>query len=119
MLLYIIPILRRKLFKPGVIGSCFILTGTFLNKIAIAANGGKMPIYPTFSKITGYYNPEMFSSHAGIHILGTSSTHLKILCDYIDVGYSILSIGDLFIRAFTAIILFYTIKSFRTKPLTT
>lgn len=113
LFLFIIPIINRKLYKPGIIGSFFIIFGTVLNKIVIAANGGKMPIYPTLSKLTGYFDPVMFANNPGIHILGDETSKLIILTDYIDTGYSILSLGDLFIHAFAAIIVYYTIKSFR------
>lgn len=109
---YIVPIIYRKLYKPAIMGSISILVGTILNKIVIFANNGLMPIYPTFSKLTGYFKDDMFELNPGIHILGTGSTNLKFLCDYIDVGYSILSIGDLFIHAFAAIILYCTILTF-------
>lgn len=113
LFLFIIPIIYRKIFKAGIIGSVSILIGTVLNKIVIAANGGKMPIYPTLSKLTGYFDPIMFKTNPGIHILGDETAKLKILTDYIDIGYSVLSIGDLFIHAFAAIVIYYTIKSFQ------
>ncbi len=111
MFLFILPMIGYKLYKQGIIGSVCIITGTALNKIAIAANGGKMPVFPTLSKITGYYNPQMFERYSSIHILGDETAKLKILTDYIDTGYSILSIGDLVIRVFVFIIIFYSIKT--------
>ncbi|NFR66958.1 hypothetical protein FDF48_16555, partial [Clostridium botulinum] len=45
-----------------------------------------------------------------IHILGDSSAKFKFLTDIIDVGYSIMSIGDIFIRLFVFIVIFNTIK---------
>ena len=110
MLLYILPVLWYKLYIPSIVGSGFILVGTLMNKIAIFSNGGKMPVYPTLSKLTGYFNPEKFEQYTSIHILGNAETKWKIFCDYIDVGYSILSIGDIFIRAMIAIVLYYSVK---------
>ncbi|GAA0727765.1 hypothetical protein GCM10008905_25750 [Clostridium malenominatum] len=69
-----------------------------------------MPVFPTLSYLTGYATPDAFSKVDDIHVLGNSSTKLKFLTDIIDVGYSILSIGDIFIRVFVFIIIFNTIK---------
>ncbi len=109
--LYLIPIIKYQLYKQAVVGSVLIFIGTAMNKIVIAANGGRMPIYPTLTRLTGYYDPVLFEANTTIHMLGGAGTKLAFLADWIDVGYSILSIGDLFIRAFTAIVLFYTIKA--------
>lgn len=103
-------ILKYKLYKSAFVGSTYIFIGTLLNKLAMLANGGKMPAFPTLSYITGYINADSFSKVKDIHILGSSATKLKFLTDYIDIGYSILSIGDVFIRAFTFIIFFNVIK---------
>jgi hypothetical protein len=105
----IIPLLVHKLFKPGLIGALLILIGTLLNKLAIAQNGGKMPVYATLSKLTGYYNETVFYTVDSLHTAGGSTTSLKFLTDYIDIGYSILSIGDMLIHSFVFIILFCTI----------
>jgi hypothetical protein len=107
----LIPIFVYKLYKPALIGSGSILIGTLLNKFVISQNGGKMPVFPSLSYLTGYIKPNTLSSVNDIHILGSSSTHFKILTDYIDVGFSILSPGDLLIHLFTLIILYKTIKA--------
>lgn len=107
-----VPIIMYKLYKPALVGSGSILIGTFLNRLVMNANGGKMPVFPTLSLLTGYYSEaSMSAAQNNIHTVGTAATRLKILTDYIDVGFSVLSIGDLFVHAFTFIILFYTIKS--------
>lgn len=124
MVLYVIPIVRYKLFWPGIIGSGFIISGTLLNKLVMKVNAvevmttnglqkvPKMPVYPTFSLITTYFEKGIHpNSPDAVHILGTAETKLKILTDYIDLGYSIISIGDVLIRVFVAIIIFYTIKA--------
>ena len=110
MFLYIIPVIAYQLYKPAFIGSLFIFLGTFMNKVVIAFNGGKMPVFPSFSKFTGYYSPEMFDLPNSIHILGSSQTKLKFLSDFIDIGYSVLSIGDIIIRIFVVLIIFNSIK---------
>jgi hypothetical protein len=108
---FFILIFKYKQYISAIIGSTSIFIGTILNKLAISANGGKMPVFPTLSYITGYVNPNMFSKVKDIHVLGNSATKLKFLTDIIDIGYSILSIGDIFIRVFTFIIIYNTVKS--------
>ena len=70
-----------------------------------------MPVYPTLSYLTGYVTPESFGSIDSLHILGNAETKLKVLTDYIDYGYSILSIGDVIIHLFVCFMLFYLIKA--------
>lgn len=111
MVLYMLPLLRYRLYKPGVIGAGCIVAGTAMNKIVMAANGGKMPAFPTLSLRTGYFDPALLEAPGSIHCLGTEATRLKFLTDYIDIGYSVLSIGDLFIRAFVVLIVFYAVKA--------
>lgn len=108
---YLIPMLAFKLYKSGLIGSGFIVIGTVLNKFVMAQNGGKMPVYPSLSYITGYAKPNAFTEVTDIHILGDVNTKWKILTDYIDIGYSILSVGDLFIHSFAFIITYSLIKA--------
>ena len=105
-------------FRVQAVSSCFgrleaIITGTVLNEIVKHANGGKMPVYPTL-RLTGYYRDGMLEN-SPLHVLINSETKLKILSDYIDVGYSILSIGDLFIHFFVCIVFFYGIKAISKK----
>lgn len=110
VLTFLALIFKYKLYKGAIIGSVSIFIGTALNMLAIAANEGKMPVFPTLSYITGYVKPDSFAKVKDIHILGNEATKLKFLTDYIDLGYSILSIGDIFIRFFTFIIIFNSIK---------
>ena len=111
MLLYVLPVVAYKVYKPALAGSGFILAGTLLNKAVMAANGGKMPVYPTLSRVTGYFNEAMFGEHSTIHVMGTADTRLKLLSDFIDTGYSVISIGDLLIRVFVVLVLFYTLRT--------
>lgn len=108
---FLILIIKYKQYASAIIGSSCIIIGTILNKIVISANGGKMPVFPTLSYVTGYVKPYAFMKVKDIHILGSEASKLKFLTDTIDLGYSILSIGDIFIRLFTFIIIFNTIKS--------
>lgn len=110
--LYILflPILRYGLYLPAMIGSGMILLGTLLNKLVIAANNGYMPVFPTISKWTGYYEESPLGNYDLVHYTGNGEAKLKFLSDYIDIGYCVLSPGDLLIHSFTIIVLYYTIK---------
>lgn len=108
---FFILIIRYKQYISAIIGSTCIIIGTILNKIAISANGGKMPVFPTLSYITGYVKNESFIRANDIHILGSEATKLKAITDVIDLGYSILSVGDIFIRIFTFLIIYNCIKT--------
>ena len=103
-------IFKYELYSSAIIGSIFTLIGGMLNDIAIKANGGFMPVFPNLSYLTGYAKPESFELVNDIHILGNAQTNLKILTDFIDTGYCVLSIGDLFIRVFVFLILYNSIK---------
>lgn len=108
---FLILIIKYKLYMSAIIGSVFVLIGGQLNNIAIAANNGKMPVFPSLSYLTGYAKQGSFTSSIDIHILGNSLVKLKFLTDVIDVGYSILSLGDILIRMFAFIIIYYAIKN--------
>lgn len=108
----LVPIIYRKLYYPAIIGSMCVFVGSILNKIVIAANFGKMPVLPTLSKMTGFCEENMLLQGIdGLHILMDSTTSLNFLGDYIDLGFCIMSIGDLFIHSFISIIVFYTIRN--------
>lgn len=106
----LIPIFVYKLYKPGICGSILIIIGTLLNKFVISQNGGKMPVFATLSKITGYYKESAFGVADNLHIIGSETTRYKFLTDYIDLGISILSIGDVLIHSYIVIVIFYVIK---------
>ena len=67
-------------------------------------------MFPKLSYVTGYATVESFNKVNDIHILGNSETKLKFLTDIFDIGYSILSLGDVFIRFYVFIIIFKSIK---------
>lgn len=118
MCLFLIPIFKYKNFIYGFIGAIYIFIGTGLNNFVINVNNGKMPVFPSLSYLTGYVRPDFFEKinrYNDIHILGDSNTKYKFLTDYIDVGYSILSIGDIFIRGFAFIVIYTTIKEINKK----
>jgi hypothetical protein len=105
-----ILVIKYKLYASSAIGSLFLLAGSFLNFLAMSANNGKMPVFITLSKLTGYANNSCFSKINDIHIMGNSAAHLKILTDIFDVGYCVMSIGDILIRAFIFIIVYKAIE---------
>lgn len=108
--LFLIPIIKYKKYYSAIIGSIFIFIGSTLNNVAIKMNNGHMPVFPTLSYWTGYVKEDSFNRINDIHVLGNSATKLRILTDVIDIGYSILSIGDIFIRCFAFIVIFSVIK---------
>lgn len=112
---FIIFIIKYKLYISAIVGSISIIIGSVLNNIAISMNNGKMPVFPTLSYLTGYAKYDSFSKINDIHTLGTSATKVKYLTDFIDIGYSILSIGDIFIRLFAFIIIYNAIKHINNK----
>ena len=111
ILSFLFPMLVFKLYKPAMLGSGSIIFGTILNKFVILQNGGKMPAYPSLSYLTGYVKPEAFGVADSLHVLGSEATKFKFLTDYIDLGYSILSPGDVFIHLFSYLMLYYTVKA--------
>lgn len=106
----IIPILVYGLYKQGIYGSVLITVGSMLNKFVMNQNGGKMPVFASLSKITGYFNEAQVLNIDNIHIVGNEATKYKFLTDFIDIGYSILSIGDILIHTFVLIIIYSVIK---------
>lgn len=106
----IIPILVHKLYKPGIYGSVLTIVGSMLNKFVMSQNGGKMPVFASLSKITGYFDEIAINTVDKIHVIGNEATKYKFLTDFIDVGYSVLSIGDVLIHSFIFIIVYNVIK---------
>lgn len=107
---FLILVIKYNQYVSALIGSGFIIAGSFLNNLAISSNNGKMPVFPTVSYLTGYIKPGVFGKVNDIHALGNSLTKYKFLTDIVDLGYSIMSIGDIFIRVYAFIIIFNTIK---------
>ena len=111
ILSFLFAIVAFRLYTPAIWGSASIAVGTLLNKLVIAQNGGKMPVFPSLSYLTGYVAPDMINALDTLHVLGGANTRLNFLADYIDYGYSILSPGDLLIHLFTCIVLYSLIKA--------
>ena len=107
---YLFLVFKYEIYWSAIIGAVFTLLGGLRNDIVIKANGGFMPVYPTISCLTGYVNKDTLNLVDNLHILGSEATKFKILTDYIDLGYSILSIGDVLIRIFVFLIIFNSIR---------
>jgi hypothetical protein len=106
------PILRHRLYPRAIAGAGMVALGTLLNRLVMNANGGRMPVYPTLTRLTGYFDPKALSGGLdAVHLQMGADTALNFLGDYIDVGFSILSPGDLLIHGFTAVILYGVIKT--------
>ena len=110
LITYLLLVLKYELYISSIIGSLFLLLGGALNDIAIKANEGFMPVYQSLSYLTGRVTLENFQRADDIHIIGDAQTKMKILTDFIDLGYTILSIGDIFMRVFVFIIIYNSIK---------
>lgn len=110
LLIFLVLIIKYQIFISAIIGSIFIFIGTICNNVVISANGGKMPVFPTLSYVTGYAKANSFNGIDNLHVLGNGATKLKFLTDIFDVGYSIMSIGDILIRLFAFIIIYNSIK---------
>lgn len=96
--------------SPMFIGMLLIVMGTILNLIAIKVNNGFMPVFPSLTYETGYMDRNMFND--GLHILGEYNTNMIWACDIFDLfGYSVASIGDIFVRTYASIIIFFSIKN--------
>lgn len=107
---FILLIYKHKQYINAIIGSIFVILGSILNNIAIHTNGGKMPVFPTLSYLTGYIDPKMLDKYPDIHVISNGIVNFKFLTDIFDIGYSVLSIGDIFIRVFVFIIIYGAIK---------
>lgn len=112
MFLMLIPLFAYKQVKTALWGSACVFLGTFLNQFVMSQNGGKMPVFPTLSLLTGYVKADTFVGLTDIHVLGTQASHYIFLCDIFDLGYTILSLGDIFIHMFVFLTLYGTIKHF-------
>jgi len=110
------PIFRFRLYPQAIAGAIMTCIGSVSNQVVMAANGGKMPVVPSFSGFTRYYREGALEVSQDVrHIMMSDSTKLNFLADYIDVGFSVISIGDVFIHLFTTIIIYMVIVSLNKK----
>lgn len=101
--------LIRFLTSPFMIAMMCLIIGYGFNGIAIAANNGHMPVYPSNTYFTGYTDVNSFTKDS-FYILGDQNSKVIPLCDSIDIYISNLSIGDVLVRIFVGILLFFSIK---------
>jgi hypothetical protein len=100
----------KTITSPMIIATLFLALGSALNKIVMYFNGGYMMTFASNSYWTGYIQPQFVVD--GLHKIGNPYTHLIPLCNQFDLGYSVLSLGDIITRLFVFIILFNSIKRF-------
>jgi len=98
----------KYLTSPMFISAICLLIGSGLNKLAINSNYGYMPTYPSITFWTGYIKPDGFID--GVHTLGNAYSNMVLLCNTWDLGFTVLSPGDIIIRFFPYIILYYSIE---------
>jgi hypothetical protein len=96
--------------SPFMLAIVCLVIGYLLNYIAIAANSGHMPVFAYNTYFSGYTDINEFTQDS-FYILGDYTSKAIPLCDTIDIFYSNLSIGDLFIRAYIFNILFWSVKN--------
>jgi hypothetical protein len=95
--------------SPFIIGVFCILICNILNGIAIKANNGHMPIFPSLVISSGYMSKDLFEN--GMYTLGGFDTKLIPLTDWINIfGISVASIGDIFTRIYVYTSLYFGIK---------
>jgi len=82
--------------------------GSSLNRLALYYNNNKMPTYPSISYWTKYIKPDGFID--GVHIIGDAYSNMVLLCNTWDLGFTVLSLGDVIVRIFPFIILYHSIK---------
>lgn len=104
------PILKFKLYPQSIAGAILVGGGSMMNRIVMRANGGKMPVIPSFSGFTRYYREGALEASADVrHIMMSEATKLNFLADYIDVGFSVISPGDVLVHLFTSIVIYCVI----------
>ena len=112
-LIFAVLIIKYGLYKAGFLGAASAFIGGMLNSAVIKANGGKMPVFPSVSYLTGFMTPDSFKfmeTYDDVHIQGSASTKLSFLSDYIDLGYTILSPGDVLFYSVVFIVVYSLIK---------
>lgn len=104
------PILKFRLYPQAIAGALMVATGSALNRIVMNANDGRMPVTPSFSGITRYYQEGALEAAQDMrHILMSDATKLNFLADYIDVGFSVISVGDVLVHLFTTVVIYCVI----------
>ena len=112
----IIIIFRNRLYHSYYTVAALLLyiAGSVMNRIVVAANGNRMPVFPSLTLKTGYLDMEVIRQ-SGMHIIGDENVRYKWLSDIFDVGYSVMSLGDILIRLCVFMILLLFIYSVSSK----
>jgi len=113
MILGLDVLFRYEKYKEYIIACCSLLGGFTLNKIVMSFNNNLMPIFPSVSYSTGYTQYDMImntSKFSDFHVLGDHTTNLIFLSDIFDMGGSIWSVGDILVRVFAFIIVYFCVK---------
>jgi len=113
MILGLDILFRYEKYKEYIIACCILLCGFTLNKIVMYFNNNLMPIFPDISYSTGYTQYDMImnmSKFSDFHVLGDHTTNLIFLSDIFDMGGSIWSVGDILVRVFAFLIVYFSVK---------
>ena len=104
------PIIKFRLYPQAIAGALMVSAGSIMNRIVMNANNGAMPVIPSFSGFTRYYQDGALEISQDVrHILMSDATKLNFLADYIDVGFSVISPGDVLVHLFTTIVIYCVI----------
>ena len=102
---------KGKLFpSPMIWAGCCLWLGSQLNKLAMHFNNGYMPTFIDLGFWTGYISRDSKGFIDGLHILGNPYSGAIPLCNIFDWGFTCVSIGDILVRLYVFIIIFYAIK---------
>jgi len=113
MVLGLDVLFRYEKYKEYIIACCSLLCGFILNKIVMHFNNNLMPIFPDISYSTGYTQYDMIinsNRFSDFHVLGNHLTNFIFLADIFDMGGSIWSVGDILVRIFAFIIVYFSVK---------
>jgi hypothetical protein len=114
MILGLDVLFKYEVYKPFIFSCLSLLSGCGLNYLAMYFNNFKMPIFPSVSYSTGYTKYEMLmkaTEFGDFHVIGDHTTRLIPICDILDWGTSIWSVGDIFCRLFAFIMVYYSIQT--------
>lgn len=104
------PIMKFRLYPQAIAGAILTGAGSAMNRIVMQANGGRMPVRPSLSAASHYFREGALELSGDVrHLLAGETTKLNFLADYIDVGFSIMSPGDVLIHLFTTIVIYCVI----------
>lgn len=98
----------------GLIATVFLFAGKLMNAVAVNANGGLMPVLPKFIANNTINTINTITSIDKMHALASSTVKFAFLGDWIDIGYNVLSPGDVLMRIFAVMAIYYAVKNTNT-----